>query len=77
MLDLYFQQFIYATVEGNTVDSLTTVRVVKYNGVEVYFGKRKICTFDSKVYLLITVVSPLAQEEAHSISENVTWGRRK
>lgn len=41
MLDLYFQQFIDAA-EGNTVDSLTTVRVVKYDGVEVYFKKKNL-----------------------------------
>jgi len=31
----------------------------------------------SKVELLITIMSSLAQEESRSISENVTWGKRK
>ena len=61
----------------NTVDSLTTVRAVKDKGVEVYFGKEGIWTFDAKGELLITIMSSLAQEEARSISENVTWGHRK
>lgn len=61
----------------NTVDSLTTVRELKEAGVEVYFEKENIWTFDSKGELLITIMSSLAQEESRSISENVTWGQRK
>ena len=61
----------------NTVDSLTTVRKLKDHGVEVFFEKENIYTLDSKGELLITIMSSLAQEESRSISENVTWGRRK
>jgi len=61
----------------NTVDSLTTVRKLKEAGVEVFFEKENIYTFDSKGELLITIMSSLAQEESRSISENVTWGKRK
>ena len=61
----------------NTVDSLTTVRKLKENGIEIYFEKENIWTFDSKGELLITIMSSLAQEESRSISENVTWGQRK
>ena len=61
----------------NTVDSLTTIRKLKENGVECYFEKENIWTFDSKGELLITIMSSLAQEESRSISENVTWGQRK
>ena len=61
----------------NTVDSLTTVRMLKDKGVEVYFEKENIYTLDSKGELLITIMSSLAQEESRSISENVTWGKRK
>ena len=61
----------------NTVDSLTTVRMLKDRGVEVYFEKENIYTLDSKGELLITIISSLAQEESRSISENVTWGMRK
>ncbi|RUP87491.1 recombinase family protein [Dermabacter sp. HSID17554] len=46
-------------------------------GVEVYFEKENIYTFDSKGELLITIMSSLAQEESRSISENVTWGHRR
>lgn len=61
----------------NTVDSLSTVRKLKEKGVEVFFEKENIYTFDGKGELLITIMSSLAQEESRSISENVTWGQRK
>ena len=59
----------------NTVDSLTTIRKLKEHGVECYFEKENIWTFDGKGELLITIMSSLAQEESRSISENCTWGR--
>ena len=61
----------------NTVDTLTNIRMLKDNGVEVYFEKENIWTFDSKGEVLLTIMSSLAQEESRSISENVTWGIRK
>lgn len=61
----------------NTVDSLVTIRKLKENGVECYFEKEAIYTFDGKGELLITIMSSLAQEESRSISENITWGQRK
>ena len=61
----------------NTVDSLTTIRKLKEHGIEVYFEKEGIWTFDSKGELLLTIMSSLAQEESRSISENCTWGQRK
>ena len=61
----------------NTVDSLTTIRKLKENGIECYFEKENIWTFDGKGELLITIMSSLAQEESRSISENCTWGQRK
>lgn len=61
----------------NTVDSLSTVRQLRDVGVEIYFEKENIWTFDSKGELLITIMSSLAQEESRSISENVTWSLRK
>ncbi len=61
----------------NTVDTLTTVRKLKEKGVEVFFEKENIYTLDSKGELLITIMSSLAQEESRSMSENITWGKRK
>lgn len=61
----------------NTVDSLTVIRQLKEHGVECYFEKENIWTFDAKGELLITIMSSLAQEESRSISENTRWGMRK
>lgn len=61
----------------NTVDSLTTVRRLKEQGIEIFFEKENIWTLDVKGELLITIMSSLAQEESRSISENTTWGIRK
>jgi len=47
----------------NTVDSLSTILKLKEAGVEVWFEKEAIKTFDSKGELLITIMSSLAQEE--------------
>ncbi len=59
------------------MDSLTVIRELKAHGVEVYFEKENIYTFDGKGDLMLTIMSSLAQEESRSISENVTWGIRK
>jgi DNA invertase Pin-like site-specific DNA recombinase/regulator of replication initiation timing len=61
----------------NTVDSLSTIRKLKAQGIAIFFEKENIDTMDGKSELLITLMSSLAQEESRSISENVTWGQRK
>lgn len=61
----------------NTVDTLVTIRQLKDKGVEAYFEKENIYTLDSKGELLITIMSSIAQEESRSISENITWAKRK
>lgn len=61
----------------NTVDTLTAVRRLKEKGIEVYFEKENIYTLDAKGEVMITIMSSLAQEESRSISENITWGKRK
>ena len=61
----------------NTVDTLTAIRGLKEQGVEVYFEEQNIYTLDGKGELLLTIMSSIAQEESRNISENVTWGIRK
>jgi DNA invertase Pin-like site-specific DNA recombinase len=61
----------------NTVDTIATVRLLKAKGVEIYFEKENIRSFDGKSELVLTIMASLAQEESRSISENVTWGKRK
>lgn len=41
------------------------------------FEKENINSLDSKGEVLLTILSSLAQDESRSISENVTWGRRR
>ncbi len=60
----------------NTLDTISHVRQLKDKGVEVYFEKENLWTFDSKSELILTIMASIAQEESRSISENVTWGKR-
>ena len=57
----------------NTVDCLDTVRLLKANGIGVYFEKENINTLDSTGELLFTILSSLAQDESRNISENCKW----
>lgn len=61
----------------NTVDGLSTIRLLKANNVECYFERENIHTFDGKAELLLTVMASIAQEESRSISENCLWGQHK
>ena len=60
----------------NTVDTLNTVRLLQSSGIEVYFEKENISTFDSKGEFILTIMASLAQEESRSISDNVKMGKR-
>lgn len=61
----------------NTVDTISTIRKLKREGIGVYFQKENIHTLDSKSEFVLTLMSSFAQEESRSISENCTWGQRK
>ena len=61
----------------NTVDSIKVIRKLKLKGIEIYFEKENIWTLDTKSEFIITLMSSLAQEESRSLSENITWGKRK
>ncbi len=61
----------------NTVDTLSTIRSLKEHGVECFFEKENIWTFDSKSEVILSILSSLAQDESRSISENVSWGYKK
>lgn len=57
----------------NTVGSISTIRMLKDMGVEVYFEKEKISTFSEKSEQLLTILSSIAQSEAENISANSKW----
>ncbi|MDE6733813.1 MAG: recombinase family protein [Oscillospiraceae bacterium] len=61
----------------NTIDSLTTIRLLKEHNVECWFERENIHTFDSRGELLLTIMAGIAQEESRSISENCKWGQRR
>lgn len=61
----------------NTVDALMTIRKLKAEGVGIFFQKEDINTLDSKGEFMLTLMSSFAEEESRSISDNVTWGKRK
>lgn len=61
----------------NTVDCIKTARELREKGVVIYFEKEHISTDEmQKVEMMLTIFASMAQEEAKSISENVTWGIR-
>lgn len=61
----------------NTVDCLTIVRKLRAKGVEVVFEKETLSSLDDRCEMMLTMFASFAQEESHSISENVKWGIRK
>lgn len=61
----------------NTVDCLETVRLLKANGIGVYFEKENINTLTESSELLITLFSGFAPAESESLSKNVAWGKAK
>jgi site-specific DNA recombinase len=61
----------------NTVDCLSIIQELRLLNVEVFFEKENLRSTDSKVDLMLTIFSSIAQEEARNISENVKWGIRK
>ena len=61
----------------NTVDCLETVRLLKANGIGVYFEKENINTLTESSEFLITLFSGFAQAESESLSKNVIWGKQK
>jgi hypothetical protein len=75
-IDIIFTKSI-SRFARNTTDCINTIRKLKEAGVEVYFEKENIRTLDSKGEVLITIMASLAQEEVRSLSQNVTWGKRK
>ncbi len=61
----------------NTVDAISITRELKANGVEIYFEKENLSSFDSSAELTFTILSAIAQEESRALSENVRWGKER
>lgn len=61
----------------NTMDCLQYVRRLKDMGIFVYFDENHFDTGSTSSEMLLSILAAVAQEESHSISENMKWGIRK
>ncbi|MEG1407242.1 MAG: recombinase family protein [Ruthenibacterium sp.] len=61
----------------NTLDCIKYVRELKELGVSIQFEKEGINTATMNTEMILTVLGAFAQAESESISQNVTWGKRK
>ena len=55
----------------NTVDLLSTVRVLRQKNIGITFEKEGIDSLSSEGELMLTLLASVAQEESHNISENL------
>lgn len=61
----------------NTVDAVSYINHLRSLGIRLIFEKEGIDTDSDYSEMLLTVLAAFAQEESHSHSENVKWGKRK
>ena len=61
----------------NTLDAVSYIRRLKEMGIRILFEKEGVDTDAVISEMLLSVLSAFAQEESHSHSENVKWGKRK
>lgn len=61
----------------NTVDAVHYIQKLTDMGIRLIFEKENIDTDAEYSSMLLTVLAAFAQEESHSHSENVKWGKRK
>ena len=57
----------------NIIDTISLVRKLKLNNVEVYFQKENISTLDPSIEMILTVLAMHAEEELKNISANTMW----
>ena len=60
----------------NTVDTLQYTRMLRENGVEVFFINDNIKTFDGDGELRLTIMATLAQDESRKTSVRVKSGQQ-
>ncbi|MBP3802515.1 MAG: recombinase family protein [Oribacterium sp.] len=61
----------------NTLDAVRYIQMFRAMGIRLIFEKENIDTEGEYSAMLLTVLAAFAQEESHSHSENVKWGKRK
>ena len=57
----------------NLGDCVNCVRLLREKGIPVMFEKEGITTTDPSCEMLLSVLASLAQQEVHSLSENIRW----
>ncbi len=57
----------------NVVDCQTYTRKLKEIGVEVRFEREQISNMDPTADFIFSILAAVAQEESHSLSENMRW----
>lgn len=57
----------------NTIELLETVRELKLLGIAIRFEKENIDTLTTEGEFLLTLLASVAEEESHSIRENILW----
>jgi len=57
----------------NSYESQSVLHELKMVGVEVFFERENISSFDPTSEMLLNFMTAIAQEESRSISENVIW----
>lgn len=61
----------------NMVECQRYVKILKGNGVDVRFEKENLDTADPSCTMMFSFLAAIAQDESHSISENVKWAYRE
>lgn len=61
----------------NTVDLLNVTRELRELRIPVIFEKERINSMTVEGELMLSLLASFAQEESHSISENIKWGIRR
>jgi len=61
----------------NTVDSIKTLRELKYQDVNVYFDAEKIDSMDEKVSFGLGMNIVMSQTDSEIQSKNIKWGIRR
>ncbi len=87
-----FQQMIHDALAGRVdriyckslsrfsrdcVAAQKTLKLLHGNGVDVHFEKENLDTADPSCTMMLSFLSAIAQDESHSISENVKWSYRE
>ena len=57
----------------NLGDCVNCVRLLREKGIPVMFEKEGITSIDPSCEMLLSVLASMAQQEVHSLSENIRW----